>query len=258
MRRPSLAMGGALLALSVSTSALPRAQAVAGEPQRKATIDPGALTAVQQMGAFLRSLQSMEVEAEVTTDDVLPTGQKVQYSATVNLKAQRPDRLRVEIAGDRRSAWLFYDGTTFTSYDPKLGYYASFTAPPTIAALVDVLEHRYGVDLPLADLFRLGTDRAQLAAIRSAKIVGPSTVKGTPCIHYAFHQNDIDWEIWLEDGVQPLPRKLVVTTLTERSEPQHVSVMSWNLTPAFAAKTFAFMPPPSAHRVDFDVDRRAP
>ena len=170
---------------------------------------------------------------------------------------KRPDHLRVEIVSDRKNERIFYDGHAFTVFQPKLGYFATFAAPHSLRELVDVLEQQYGLDLPLADLFRLGTDPTQLAAIKDATVVGSSTVRGTPCVHYAFHQTDIDWEIWIEQGNRPLPRKMVITTRTEKTQPQHTSIMSWNLKPSLDEQAFAFVPPPNAQRIDFDVAAQA-
>ena len=257
MRSLNVRLVAALLAGAASVGASPAARA-ANAPAQKPVIDPGAVAALQKMGAFLRAQQVMEVQSETTTDDVLPSGQKVEYGGTVSMKLRRPNRLRVDVVSDRKNERIFYDGNTFTVFQPAVGYYASFAAPPTVHELVDVLEQRYGVDLPLADLFRLGTDEAQLGAIRGATLVGMSTVKGAACSHYAFHQADIDWEIWIQEGTQPLPRKLVITTTTERSQPQFTSVLTWNLAPTFDEQAFTFAPPPNAHRIDFDVPRPGP
>lgn len=249
-RRSQKGFVGALLVAGLSAWVAPHALA---EAPKKPSVDPAAIAALEKMSAFLRAQQSFEVTSEMTTDDALPSGQKVQYGGSVELKVRRPSRLRVDVASDRKNERILYDGNLFTVYQPKAGYYASFAAPPNLRELVDVLERRYGLDLPLADLFRLGADEAHLRAIRGATFVGTSTIKGTPCTHYAFHQSDVDWEIWIEEGAQPLPRKLAITTLSEKTQPQHVSVMTWNLAPKLDEQAFAFTPPANAQRIDFDV-----
>ena len=45
--------------------------------------------------------------------------------------------------------------------------------------------------------------------------VGPSVVGGVTCEQYAFRQADIDWQIWIQLGDYPLPRRLVATTTTD-------------------------------------------
>lgn len=243
---------GALLVIGLTTGWVTM-HVRAAEPPSKQAVDPEAIASLERMGTFLRNRIAMEVTSEVTTDDLLPSGQKVQYSGMVKVRIHRPDRMYAEVLSDRKNERMFYDGTTFTVFQPKLGYYASFAAPPDLNGLVDVLEDKYGIDLPLADLFRWGTDAAPTSAILRATMVGRGLIRGAPCVHYAFHQSDIDWEVWIEEGPQPLPRKLVITTITEKTQPQHSSVMTWNLTPRPDEMVFTFTPPPNAHRIAFDT-----
>jgi hypothetical protein len=69
--------------------------------------------------------------------------------------------------------------------------------------------------------------------------------------HYAFRQEGVDWQIWIEKGKTLLPRKLVLTTTDEEGQPQYVSVMKWNLSPSISDKMFTFVPPKDAHRIVF-------
>src|SRR5438034_5078827 len=85
--------------------------------------------------------------------------------------------------------------------------------------------------------------------IKAATDVGPSSVEGVTCEQYAFRQEGVDWQIWVELGEFPLPRKLVIRTLTDDAKPQHRSVLSWNLAPSFSKNAFTFDPPADAHRI---------
>ena len=215
------------------------------------TIDPAAIQALDKMGAYLRSLGSFGIDAEMSTDDVLASGQKVKQTGLVQLKVRRPDRLRVDIAADRRAQQLFYDGKTFTIYDRPANYYGSFAAPPQLTELVQTVEETYGIDLPLADLFHWGSDAKATAAITAASDLGASVIKGVTCDHYAYRQPEVDWQIWIERGTKPLPRKLVITTVTEKMQPEHEMVMTWNLDVQLTEQTFAFVPPHGAQKIEF-------
>jgi len=216
-------------------------------------VDPDAITALHKMGAFLREQQKFAVRANVTTDDLLASGQKVQLVGNIELMVRRPDRLRADVRGDRRDEHIYYDGKTFTIYGEKVGYYASFPAPATLTELKDVTEKRYGIDLPLADLFYWGTEHDGTSDIIAATNVGVSTVQGTACDHLAFRQKDVDWELWIEQGAHPLPRKMVITTTSEKSRPQHGAVLDWDLAPKLSDELFTFAPPREAHKIEFDV-----
>jgi hypothetical protein len=230
----------------------------AGSETRASQIDPSAMQRLAQMGAFLRAQKSMVVRAESTTDEVLDSGQKLQLSSSTELKVRHPDRLLADLTSDRKTRRFVYDGRTFTIYAPREHYYASIPAPATLQQLVELLVRRYKLELPLADLFYWGTDRSSAAEVLSAMAVGPSTVAGTPCDHYAFHQRDVDWQIWIQRGPQPLPRKMVITTTSEPSQPQHVVVMSWQLGPALDDHLFEFKPVKDAHRIELRPPAAAP
>ncbi len=50
-------------------------------------------------------------------------------------------------------------------------------------------------------------------------------------------------------GEFPLPRKIVIRTLTDDAKPQHTEILSWNLAPSFSDDAFTFDPPPDAKRI---------
>jgi len=231
-----------------SVAALIASSAVASA-QADTAIDPDAIAALKKMGAYLRTLNAFQVNATITTEDVLDDGEKVQRMSNTKLLAARPNRLFVEVANERAPRTIYYDGKSFTLYAPKVKYYATVDAPPTISELATRLEDKYDIELPFVDLFRWGTPESNLSDITSATDIGPSVVDGTTCEQYAFRQDGLDWQVWIQEGDYPLPRKLVLTTLTDDARPQHTSVYSWNLAPSFNDAAFAFVPPKDANKI---------
>jgi hypothetical protein len=212
-------------------------------------VDPDAVDAINKMSAYLRTLKSFQVLSDSTNDDVLDDGQVVQRTTKVDLLAAKPDRLRVEVTSDDRHRLFLYDGKTFTVWGRLVNYYASVPAPPTITKLIDVAQDKYGIELPLIDLFTWGSRDDDVKKIKSATDIGPSTVDGVTCEHYTFHQESVDWQIWIQLGEFPLPRKLVIRTLTDDARPQHTDTLTWNLAPSFNNEAFVFNPPPDAKRI---------
>jgi len=212
-------------------------------------IEPAAMDALNKMGSYLRTLNSFQVKADITDDDVTEDGQTIQSSTKVDLVAARPNRMRFEITGDDEHRFFFFDGKNFTIYGQLVNYYATVPAPPTIAKLTDDLINKYGIDLPLVDLFRWGTDDSGIAKIKSAMDVGPATVEGVTCEQYAFRQENIDWQLWIQLGEFPLPRKLVIRTLNDDAKPQHSETLTWNLAPSFSEDAFTFVPNSDARRI---------
>jgi len=246
MRRFQMNQTAITVALALlATSAVAQVPAAAAE----AALDAGAMAALQNMGAYLRTLKDFQVEVKTTDEDVLDDGQKIQYAGVTNLLAQMPGRLRAEVANDRHDRLYLYDGKNFTLYAQRLNYYATVPAPPTIGQLADKVEEDYGFSVPLADLFRWGSPSWTADGITAATDFGPGVVEGTTCEQYGFRQADMDWQIWIQKGDHPLPRKLVITTKTDEARPQHTAVYTWNLAPSFNDKAFTFDPPAEALKV---------
>lgn len=45
-------------------------------------------------------------------------------------KVQRPDSFVIELTTAKKSRRFIYDGTSFTAFSPKVGYFATVLAPP--------------------------------------------------------------------------------------------------------------------------------
>jgi hypothetical protein len=214
-------------------------------------IDPDAIATLNKMGTYLRSLKAFQIHSVTRREDVLNDGEKIEYDGVVDLLARQPDRLRIEVDNDRQHRLYLYDGRTFTLWAERVNYYASVAAPPTIGQLSDALYNRFGIEVPLGDLFLWGTPRSKASEIKAATDIGPSPVEGTTCEQYAFHQESLDWEIWIQEGDFPLPRKFVITTLTDDARPQYSAVLTWNLAPSYDEAAFIFDPPKDAQRIVF-------
>jgi hypothetical protein len=208
-----------------------------------------ALVALDQMGAYLRSLQQFRLDASSHTDQVLENGQVVEFSHQARLLARQPDKLQVSLESDGKRRSLFYDGKRFTLYDSRSGYFASQAAPADISGLLDQLSERYGIELPLADLFRWHPGTAKDVGISSALLIGNETIDGNACTHYAYRQPDIDWQLWVRQGPRPLPCRLVISRRDTPEQPRHSVNYHWQLGRGIKPQDFEFVPPPGARAV---------
>ena len=82
--------------------------------------------------------------------------------------------------------------------------------------------------------------------------LGLNEVNGRSCRTLAFVEKDIDWQIWIEDGPQLTPCKLVITYKTQPSQPQFTAVFTdWDFAPRIAAPVFVPALPPGTSKVEF-------
>lgn len=206
-------------------------------------VDPASIQALKDMGAHLQTLKRFAVSAEVTGERVLADGQKLQHTATADLDVVRPNRIHVRMGSARAQRELIYDGHTVTLFTPAQKYYSTVEFSGTLGELARRLEDRYGIEIPLSDLFLWGTPQAPLDGIESAMNAGQDFVGDDLCDHYAFRQGNIDWQIWITTGRKPLPRKVVITNRNDAERPQSVSLIDWNLSPGFSDAAFKFAAP---------------
>lgn len=251
MRRvlPHLALCTALALAMPAQAKKPAAASTANAPATTATVDPKAVAALNAMGSYLRGLKQFSVRADTTLDLVMDDGQKLEFPGTVDYKVRAPNGLRIDVKSDRKEREMYYDGKTLTVYAPRMKYYASVEAPPTIHDLMTKANDQYGIELPLADLFLWGTDADQSKALKSAIFVGPARIGGTVTEQYAFRQDGVDWQVWVEAGDKPLPRRLVITTTDDPSLPQYAATLTWNTAAQFKDSSFAFTPAKDAKRI---------
>ncbi len=213
-------------------------------------VDPAAIQALKDMGANLQTLKRFQVSTDMTGERVLADGQKLQHAATATLDVERPSKVRAVMVSPRSERQIIYDGKTVTFHTPAQKYYSTVAFTGTLGELIEKLQARFDVEVPLADLFVWGTPAAPLDKIESAMNAGQDFIGNDLCDHYAFRQGNVDWQIWITAAGKPLPRKIVITSRLDDARPQSVSLLEWNLKPAFSDAVFRFTPPAGAKAIE--------
>lgn len=248
-RLRNLLLAAALAGATAPGVALAAAPAKAA-PAAAPALEPQAAAALDRMGAYLRSLKSFDVHVESASDVILNSGQRIQTERTIDYAVETPNRLAARIEGPRGVVNATYDGVAFTVAGAD-GYYAQAPMTGSISTLLSKAYTAYGIDFPLQDLFRWGDPSSVTAKPTEGFRVGTAKVGGVATDHYAFRQPGVDFQVWIDQGDKPLPRKMVITSLTDAAQPQYVAVMSWNLTPRRTDGQFTFKPGPDARKIRF-------
>ncbi|HEY6816657.1 MAG TPA: DUF2092 domain-containing protein [Croceibacterium sp.] len=205
-------------------------------------VDARAVDALKRMSGFLTSLQTFRLTSVSTLDVVTADDQKVQLDAVSHYQVKRPG-IVIDLKSDQRSRQYYYDGKQFTVFAPQLGYYSTVPAPPTNREFLAEIYARTGIQLPLEDLFRWADqDNSDIAKLTSAFNAGTATIDGAATDHWVFRTDEFDWEIWIEQGDRPVPRKYVLIDRTDSALPAFSARLAWELNPALDAAAFTFVP----------------
>ncbi len=232
------------LAVSASVSTTARAQ----EP----AVDPAAVQILKKTTDYLSGLQQFSVDTLNLLEEVLDSGQKIQVSVAASVVLQRPNKLRAERRGDLINQSWYYDGKTLALYNSSVNYYASEPAPGTIEETLHYARDSLGLIIPASDLVYRNAFPLLMQDVTFAAVIGKAFVGGVKCDHVLFSRPGVDFQIWVPEAGQPLPRKYMVTDTGAPELVETITLMSnWNVAPKTSDAMFTFTPPPSAKKTEF-------
>jgi len=213
-------------------------------------VDPVADQILRQSCEYLAQTRAFAVQAEVWKDQVLPSGHKIQVTRLVDVEVRRPDRFHMAAHAHHKGRSIWYDGKTLTVMDHEKSLYGQTDAPPTIDAALDVLGEHFGITPPLEDLAVSDPYGSAMKNVTAGGYFGDETVLGVPCRHIGFSTDRIDWQLWVAQGPQPLPQKLVITYKTEDQSPQYIAILNkWKVMDRASDLAFEFIPPHGSSKV---------
>lgn len=215
-------------------------------------VDPAAVKALAQMSAFLQSLSTFALATDTSLEVVTNDDQKIQLVGTASYKVRKPDAFVIDVVSSSWNRRYIYAGGQFTVYAPELGYYATVPTQTTIQATVADVAARFGISIPLDDLFRWSSPGAREETLDSAFLVGAEVLDGVTTNHYAFREGHIDWQVWIQQGAQPLPRRVVIIDRRDKTSPAYIANLAWTLNPPLTDADFAFQPGKRATRIRID------
>ncbi|MBF0503215.1 MAG: DUF2092 domain-containing protein [Candidatus Riflebacteria bacterium] len=192
----------------------------------KTALDPRTDVMLRRMGDYLAQAPYFSVTAEVWQDIQSHSGQRIQAGRTIELQVRRPDRFHAEVRSMHRNRGLYYDGKSIILLDRVNNFYGTITAPASMDEALDIASERFGVTIPLEDFIVSDSYQNAIRELTSGTDLGPVTVLGVPCEHLVFSQGVIDWQLWIEEGAMPVPRKVVITYKDEPNSPEYTAILS--------------------------------
>ena len=217
-------------------------------------IEPRVQELMRRMSDRLGQVSALALEAEEVYDDVPADRPRTQLTSVRRVAMRRPDRLVSDAAGDASNRALWYDGRTASSLDREQNVWTSGAVPPTVDGALDWVFDQTGTVIPLADFLYVDVYDRMMGQVQRGVYLGVHEAAGVPCHHLSFEQATIDWQIWIDAGPEPLPRKLVIAYKTEDEVPQYsVTIRKWNVKADLPEALFRFVPPSGAKRVEISA-----
>src|SRR6266550_4420376 len=210
---------------------------------------------LKAMTDYTAAQKSISATFDSDIEVVTPELEKIQFTSSGKLQLTRPDKLRVSRTGGYADVQLIYDGKTVSIYGNNAKAYAQADLAGTIDQLVDLIQTKSGAAMPGTDLLLSNSYDELMSNVILASHIGQGVIDGVECEHLAFRGVDTDWQIWIESGARPVPRKYVITSKTVAGAPQYtLRIREWKTDAVADADAFLFKPPADATKANLDSE----
>jgi hypothetical protein len=236
--------------------------AVAGDTAATPSRDAPAQTQSQQharelllgMARFLGGTPKFEVKLRAGYEVVQADGQKIEFGERRDISVERPGKfLSLEHDSDGRDDMVLFDGENIIVSDAGAGVFAKTAQPGDVDASVMYFVRDLQMRLPVAPFFMSRIAEELERRVVEVDYVEQTDLLGATAHHLAGRTSTlVDFQIWIRDGEQPVPLRLILCYRTEEGSPDFWADFSdWNLKPRFGRNTFRFEPPKDSRQIAF-------
>jgi hypothetical protein len=237
--------------LSAMVLAAVGAGGCASQPHSRATIDPQADQALRRMSALLGHARSFRFQSVATMDELAETGEMVQLSRESLVVVLRPGSIFAESRRGQEVWTLWYHEKELTLLNRTANTYGAAGVPGRIDDMLDAAARQYGLTMPLADFLYSNPYEILTARALAGRYVGQVELDGARCDQVLFTQNTVDWQMWIDSGPQPVPRKIVIDYKRLAGRPQFSAVLShWDFAAPAGPAQFRAEVPKDAKRLE--------
>ena len=243
----------ALLAVVLALGATPALAAGDAPAATAAEQDPEARAILMTMANFLAKAPAFSVTIRNGYDAIQADGQRIEFGGKCRILLQRPDRLRVETErSDGDQGLVVFDGKGITAFKTEDNVFARVEKPGTVDNALIYLVKDLQMTLPMARMFLSDFPQSLEKLVTAISYVEENDLFDVPTDHLAARSAEVDMQIWIAQGEQPLPRRIILTYKNAPGQPQFRADLSdWELSPKVVADSFTFTPPAGAEQIPF-------
>ena len=209
-----------------------------------------------RMTDFISAAPAFTLTSDTGHEVVQKNGHVLEFGSQLTLAIQRPSKAIGRFdSRDGDSSTTVLDGEAIWVYSAKEHIYDTTGQPGDIDASLDYLAKQLGVPRQLRDFFSKDLTALLGSAVQSGFYVGESMISGIMCDHLALRSDKEDVQVWIAQGAEPVPHRIVITYTQIEGQPRFwAQITDWNFSPELSDATFTFVPPKDAKRIRFFLD----
>jgi len=219
-----------------------------GEPAPGGTSEGAAVPEerLRAMSGLLAGAAAIRFDCRESFRWLDPTGEWQTGQAEWKLTIWRPDAMRITMqskGAKEVDADLYYDGWRLTFVDHRRKTWAWASVPQTLDAMLDEIFWRFDLPIPMQDMLYTSPYDKLMTEDTASRYEGREEIEGRACDRFAFTHAAVDWEIWIEAGETPLPRRLDILHKSLEGQPKSEIVFTAvDLAAAVDEAIFTFDP----------------
>ena len=216
--------------------------------------DPQAESRLKEMSDFMGQLSGFSADALISDERIMADGFKLSALRSGALKVQRPDKFFFARRGLVRDQAFYFDGEQLGMLANRLGFAVELPVSGDIEAALDTVTLTLGAELPARDLVSGDLYTPLMKPVQESAALGVVEINGVACRQLAFRTEEVDWQIWIAEGDQPLPCRYTITSKWLYAAPQFtVSFGDWQINPSFTKSDFQMTVPNGIETVEVEA-----
>lgn len=207
---------------------------------------------LQKMSNYLSEAQSFSFQNEMVEDRLFEDDHYVHSTINSKISIRRPDKVYADIKSDYNHKRYYYDGQNITLFTVSANFYATAEATGDIDEMTDFVYENFGVAIPMATLSFENSYEVLMDGVTNGYYIGLHKIEGVLCHQLLFVNDDAEWQIWIEDGKNSVPRKYAVKYRMDDRDYHFVARMShWTFNEYSPDEMFKFIAPANAGIIEF-------
>ena len=219
---------------------------IAGLSQEEKAVDPIAIALIDKMGEVIGSLEACSFDLSTVHDDANESGMLERQFDAHSIYMRGPDKFTIRSRGDGGNRGYWYNGSFMTWYSYDENNYVTIPAPNTIISAIDSVNNTFGMRFPGADILYPSFADDILEEFDNIQFAGIKSLEGTDCFHIIAENENLNFQLWIENGAFYLPKKYLIHQKGDTPEIIEGTFTAWITNAALPDEVFEFTPPKNA------------